>query len=136
MKHTHRLAGFALTALLVVGAYAQAPQAPGRPATDVRVINTPLPVSTGDTYRFVGFSVETPNGAVGFAAMNAACQSAFGGNARMCTTKEVVQTPNLQEVLANADTSVSGGWAHPVIVSEVFNPNVGVSFPVCRTPGR
>ena len=124
----HRLfsTGFLLTVLTFTGAHAQPPQDPGRPPTDVTVVNTPLAVSTGSAYKFVGFSSEpTATGGIGFAAMNAACLPDFGPDARMCTTKEVVQTPNLQQILATADDGVSAGWTHPVIVSEVFNPTIG-----------
>lgn len=83
---------------------------------DVNVTNTrPIPVKSSNVYRFAGFSTATLIGKSGVAALHAACQSNFGAGARMCTTKEIFETPDLISV------TTGQGWAHPVVVSEILN---------------
>jgi hypothetical protein len=66
-------------------------------AGKVKIANTPLPV-TGDVnvstvYRFAGYSEDFTTGAAGgILHMNTKCQLTFGTDARMCTTKEFLQS--------------------------------------------
>jgi len=74
----------------------------GKPGTD------PTPSSE---YKFVGYTVALTNGGATPFGMNSSCQAEFGSEARMATTKEVLQSiiqPSLQATAA---------WAHPMIVS-------------------
>jgi hypothetical protein len=66
---------------------------------DVTVSNdSPILVKNSNIYRFSGFSKSMVSGDSGLAALHAACQSSFGGDARMCTSKEIFETPSLSSI--------------------------------------
>lgn len=76
---------------------------------DVKVVNTAV-------YRFAGFSSTTTNGDTGgIGGMHSICQVDLGDNsARMCTTKELLLSPNVP-----SGSSLSPAWVQPTIVTTV-----------------
>jgi len=83
---------------------------------DVNITNTrPITVKASNIYRFIGFSAAKLIGKSGVATLHSACQSNFGAGARMCTSKEIFETPGLSSV------ATGQGWTHPVVVSEILN---------------
>ena len=82
---------------------------------EVKVINRlnkPIPVECIDhPYRFVGRSESALPGNAGHRAMHEACQETFEDpTARMCTSKDIFETPDLPIL------DIEAVWVHPVIV--------------------
>ena len=113
-----------LTVLLCLVLFVMPAYADKKPK-DVNVVSPlPLPV-TGDVnatvttvYRFARFSTTKTTGYVGgISGMHSICQTDLGdSSARMCTTKEVILSPN-SPVPGDGD-----GWVQPEIVSTVLLP--------------
>ena len=59
-------------------------------------------------YQLVGFTAATFTGDVGALALTLGCQSEFGGESRMCTSAEVVETVSVPAVTAGFS------WVRPV----------------------
>ena len=66
---------------------------------------------TSDTYVFAGYSTAVVKGDVGFHGMHGACQSDFGPNARICTTKEALLSPNFTPP---GSDETDYGWVQPL----------------------
>jgi hypothetical protein len=69
----------------------------------------PPETSTG-AYKFVGFSEEMMDGSGGLLKRYQACQATYGLGARMCTSKEIIETADLPSDL------VGDAWVQPVFV--------------------
>jgi len=81
-------------------------------STPVTVVNdaaSPVPVEA-KSYRYVGNSTATTLPIIGFNGMHATCQTDFGPTARMCTTTEVIETPNMPSITVNTQA-----WVQPVV---------------------
>lgn len=102
-----------LATSISAAALAQAPSVPPGKANNPHAV-----------YRFVGFSENQTAPDRGLVQMHFACQSSFGDSARMCTTKEIFETPDFEGKVTKPGPFE--GWAHPVIVSEIFNSLDGV----------
>ena len=77
----------------------------------------PVTISNGESsgpveYRLVGYSTATREGDVWLSEMHEACQDDFGQEARMCTSSEVRQSPELTGL---AQSRIAG-WVQPIIV--------------------
>jgi len=109
-----------LMVLLVIVVFAMPAYADPKPK-DVNVVNTPLPVTSGE-YRFVGYSTDTTDGRPGggIAGMHAICQESYGSTARMCTTKDYMLSPT-----ATPPTSFAlRAWIQPLIQGIVIEGDV------------
>lgn len=83
----------------------------------VTVQNPPTP-SVATDHQFVGYTEQQTDGAAGgYSGMNSICQNEFGESARMCTTKEWLNTHGSRQ-LALGDFA----WVQPHLVSQVFIP--------------
>ena len=83
---------------------------------DVNILNTPdvNVVGTPAVYQFAGYSSATTKGSgVGIGGMHALCQE-YGADARMCTTKELLLSPN---VPYGCDSGCPVAWVQPTIVT-------------------
>lgn len=60
-------------------------------------------------YQFVGFSTATVNGGVGLLGMHGACQEDHGPEARMASSKEIIEEPQLSPQPGEA-------WVRPTFV--------------------
>ncbi|MGD8592503.1 MAG: hypothetical protein PVF82_06695 [Gammaproteobacteria bacterium] len=81
-------------------------------------VDNPIPVKAmaAGGYRFLGYSVQTVRGGATIAGMHRVCQTDLNNQqARMCTTKELVESPNIP-------ISSQIAWVHPYIVGMVYNP--------------
>jgi hypothetical protein len=75
------------------------------------VIITPeakIPVTVSSVYQFVGYSNDTIRPTGGIAEMYSVCQRTYGASARMCTTKEFWNSPDLY--------FETEAWIQPTIV--------------------
>ena len=89
----------------------------------------PDPESSAGAYRFVGFSDEMMNGGGGFLKRYQACQATYGNEARMCTSKEIMETVNLP------DNLVGYGWVQPVFVQTIPTYVTDISGATQTSPG-
>ncbi|KPJ87063.1 MAG: hypothetical protein AMJ53_18770 [Gammaproteobacteria bacterium SG8_11] len=81
-------------------------------------VNNPIPVTSMATggYRFLGYSTQLVRGGATIAGMTHICQTDLNNQqARTCTTKELVESPNIP-------ISGQAAWVHPYIVGIVYNP--------------
>jgi hypothetical protein len=67
------------------------------------------------SYRYIGNSTALVVPNIGINGMHATCQADFGDGARMCTTTEVFETPNMPQ------TSPSFAWVQPVITDIIVD---------------
>lgn len=93
---------------------------------DVTVINDetePVPVivmQAPKVYEFVGVTTDAVTGGVGHDGMALACQAVYGPEARMATSKEVMESP----LIATMTESINeAAWVNPVPVNVVVEPN-------------
>ena len=113
---------FVLTfaAFLTLGLTASVNAAPAHKAPDnVIVVNdafSPVLVEV-KSYRYVGNSTAMIYPNIGINGMHETCQTAFGSSARMCTTTEVFETPNLplNNVIGQA------AWVQPIISGTILS---------------
>jgi len=87
----------------------------------VAVVNddsNPVPVIVQTVYRFAGFSTTTTNGdAGGIGGMHSICQTDLNDtSARMCTTEELLLSPNIPAAGLGYTA-----WVQPKIVSTVID---------------
>jgi hypothetical protein len=75
-----------------------------------------VPGWAGEPAVFIGFSAEQVAGDVGYAGMNAACRGDFGARARMCSSKEYIETPRAAAPPANAGGQLAA-FVNPLIVA-------------------
>ena len=77
-------------------------------------------------YRVVGESTATVDGGSGQDGMSAACQSDYGPQSRMCTTLEVIRSPEITGLPAGS----TGAWVQPIITSQgvVYDPTPIAAF--------
>lgn len=90
------------------------------PQTSVTVDNSaanPVPVEQR-SYRYAGHST-TFTLPAGINHMHATCQTDFGNEARMCTTREFYETPEISSI-----TLAAAPWIEPVISSMISNGSV------------
>ena len=102
----NRFSAFLGAALLVLFAMPSLTWAQG-PPKPVEVVNDSF-----KPYRFVGFTIAPLAASVGHQAMHEACQLALNNPAaRLATSKEIIETPNMPAI------NVPAAWVQPVIVS-------------------
>ncbi len=99
---------------------------PGPPG-DTGPEGPPGPAGGDVPYRFVGFSsseaVDLVAGDEGLPTLYAACQDAgtgFGPDARMCTTEEILRSPNIE---GTQDVTLKA-WIYPTIIGFTAGANV------------
>ena len=86
------------------------------PATD--------PVPTVDPgYRFIGFSTNSTTGSSGLGLKNRFCHATFGSDARICTTDEILRTPDPFRLIPGGALTIAVGWVQPSVHSIVLLPN-------------
>ena len=96
------------------------------PTKGVTIINdetNPVPVtvtnecttSTGE-YQVIGVTTDSVPADIGINGIYKACEITFGDGARMCTSKEVLSTPNLDTVLAELPAG-TGAWVTRTVIS-------------------
>jgi len=107
-----------IVAFLAFGLTASVNAAPKAPQDVVVVNDASNPVLIeAKSYRYVGNSttgVATP--VIGINGMHETCQTDFGTSARMCTTTEVFETPNMP-----SGSTSSFGWVQPIISDVIIN---------------
>ena len=67
---------------------------------DVNVLSAPPAAACASRFELVGFTSATPSCASGLFPLTQACQSEFGGAARMCSSVEVIETSSIPSGLA------------------------------------
>ena len=116
----HKSFVIAIAALLVyelttLVTAAPAPKAP----QDVIVVNdasSPVLVKA-KSYRYVGNTIAETFPNVGINGMHENCRTDFGASARMCTTTEVFETPNMP----SNNTLGQGAWVQPIISDSILS---------------
>jgi hypothetical protein len=112
MFSQRKFSTFLVPTLLVLFAMPSLTWAQG-PPKPVEVVNDSF-----KPYRFVGFTIAPLAASVGHQAMHEACQAAMNNpKARLATSKEIIETPNLPPFETPNSVAVPAAWVQPVIVS-------------------
>ena len=85
------------------------------------VISDPVQVNVGTNYRFIGSTTTTVPADVGVNGMNNGCRVEFGTQARVCTSKEFFQTPDLTGFPADVESR----WVIPTVTHVIEEPALG-----------
>jgi hypothetical protein len=102
-------------------------------ATSV-IAEKPEPEPSDGVYRFVGFSDEMMDGTGGLLKRYQACQTTYGTGARMCNSKEIIETADLPSDL------VGDAWVQPVLILyadiygavDISGASGGISYHTCQ----